>query len=49
MLKEKYGITEEESKSLEHHLLASFGKLRVKGRILVADDDKLLLRTIGTC
>ncbi|HLF14142.1 MAG TPA: response regulator [Bacteroidota bacterium] len=45
-LKEKYGVTEEESKALEHHLLASFGKLRMKGRILVADDDKLLLRTI---
>ncbi len=45
-LKEKYGITEEESRGLEHHLLASFGKLRTKGRILIADDDKLLLRTI---
>jgi CheY-like chemotaxis protein len=46
-LKEKYGITEEESKALEHHLLASFGMLRTKGRVLVADDDKLFLRTIG--
>ncbi len=45
-LKEKYGILEEEAKALEHHLLASFGKLKMKGRILVADDDKLLLRTI---
>lgn len=46
-LKEKYGVTEEEAKALEHHLLASFGKLRIKGRILVADDDKLLLRMVG--
>ena len=46
-LKEKYGITEEESKALEHHLLASFGKLRVKGRILVADDDERRLDDDG--
>jgi CheY-like chemotaxis protein len=46
-LKDKYGITDEESMALEHHLLASFGMLRTKGRILVADDDKLFLRTIG--
>jgi CheY-like chemotaxis protein len=46
-LKDKYGITDEESRALEHHLLASFGKLRNKGRILVADDDKLLLATVG--
>jgi len=45
-LKQKYGISDDESRDLEHHLLASFGKLRTKGRILVVDDDKLLCKTL---
>jgi len=45
-LKQKYGITDEDSRDLEHHLLASFGKLSTKGRILVVDDDTLLCKTV---
>jgi PleD family two-component response regulator len=46
-LKEQYMITDEEARDLEHHLLMSFQKLPMKGRILIADDDPLILKSIS--
>jgi CheY-like chemotaxis protein len=45
-LKDKYRITPEESVRLEPYILSTIERLAVKGRILVADDDLLLLQTL---
>ena len=45
-LKDKFRITPEESAKLEPYILSTIERLTVKGRILVADDDILLLQVL---
>ncbi len=45
-LKQQFGISPEESSKLEPYILASFQRLARKGRILLVDDDILLLKTM---
>lgn len=45
-LKQQFSITPEEATRLEQIILASFQRLTKKGRILVVDDDELLLHSL---
>jgi len=45
-LKQQYRISGEESARLEPYILSSLQRLAVKGRILVADDELLLLQSL---
>jgi CheY-like chemotaxis protein len=45
-VKDKFRITPEESAKLEPYILSTIERLAVKGRVLVADDDILLLQTL---
>jgi CheY-like chemotaxis protein len=45
-LKRKFSITPEESAKLEPYILSIVQQLAVKARILIADDELLLLQTI---
>ena len=45
-LKQQFGITPEEATRLEQFILASFQRLTKKGRILIVDDDELLLHSL---
>jgi CheY-like chemotaxis protein len=45
-LKEQFRITPEESAKLEPYILSCVQRLAVKGRILLVDDDLLLLQTV---
>lgn len=45
-LKQQFNITLEESSRLEQFILASFQRLTKKGRILIVDDDLLLLHSL---
>lgn len=47
-LKQAFRITPEESVKLEPYILSSIQRLAVKGRILIADDDLLLLQSIDS-
>ena len=46
-LKNEFRISTEEAARLEPYLLSSFQRLAVKGRILLADDEPLLLESVG--
>jgi CheY-like chemotaxis protein len=46
-LKKRYCITPEESSRLEPYILSTFQQLAVKGRILLVDDDQLILTSLG--
>ncbi|MBI5022381.1 MAG: response regulator [Ignavibacteriales bacterium] len=45
-LKQQFSITPEEATRLEQFILASFQRLTKKGRILIVDDDELLLHSL---
>jgi len=45
-LKQQFGITSEEAARLEPYILSSFERMMTKGRLLVVDDDLLLLQTL---
>jgi CheY-like chemotaxis protein len=45
-LKQQFGITPEEATRLEQFIFASFQRLTKKGRILIVDDDELLLHSL---
>ncbi len=45
-LKAQYSLSEEEEANLEPYILSCFQRSSSRGRILVADDDKLLLRAV---
>lgn len=45
-LKQQFRITAEEASRLEPYILSSIQRLAVKGRILLADDDLLLLQSL---
>ena len=47
-LKQQYRITAEESAKLEPYILSSFQRVAVKGRILLADDDLMLLQSLDS-
>ena len=47
-LKQQFRITSEESSRLEPFILSSFQRLAVKGRILLVDDDLMLLQSMDS-
>ena len=46
ILKQQFNITPEESTRLEPYILQSFERIATKGRLLVVDDDEMLLQSL---